>query len=310
MRYVLLVCVLLAAPVRASDPGEPMDCSDWVLHEPGLSCSAWAPLPCDSDFCRGAGPGDVSVSSDYDRVGSLRAVDNAGNVYLVRRVDTTAFCGWYDQLRTEVWRFDGTSEVLVASITDRCVNPNGEFAELDIIRPGGQFSESNQLSETEQRGYLLFDDKAGRLLIPLRSQCRRGTSYGQCQGGYWIAAIDGFTTTFEILQTFTPTADQVSFRVPYMPEGFQNADWFNTYYGDLATVGDWSQAQPLQCAFPMTMPMTGDYITVNDPLPDPSPGTGRYYITSINYQGQIRYGRKNINGVLSGRDPGVLPPCN
>ena len=39
---------------------------------------------------------------------------------------------------------------------------------------------------------------------------------------------------FEILQTYTPTANEVSFRVPYMPEGFQYADYFDTYYGDLA----------------------------------------------------------------------------
>ena len=75
-------------------------------------------------------------------------------------------------------------------------------------------------------------------------------------------------------------------------------------------MGDWSQAQPLQCGYPASVPTVGDYITVNDPLPDPAPGAGRYYVTSVNYQGQIRYGRKNVNGVLSGRDPAVLPPCN
>ena len=51
-------------------------------------------------------------------------------------------------------------------------------------------------------------------------------------------AISGFATTFEILQTYQPTANEISFRVPYMPEGFQFADYFDTYYGNLRTVGD------------------------------------------------------------------------
>ena len=56
-------------------------------------------------------------------------------------------------------------------------------------------------------------------------------------------------------------------------------------------------------------PSVGDYLTVADPLPAPSPGHGRYYVTAVNYQGQTRYGRKASGGVLSGRDPGVLPGC-
>jgi len=84
----------------------------------------------------------------------------------------------------------------------------------------------------------------------------------------------------------------------------------DTYCGDLATVGDWSQLQPLQCGYPAAVLNVGGYLTVNDPLPDPAPGTGRYYITSVNYQSQVRYGRKAEGGVLSGRDPGLLPPCN
>jgi len=94
-----------------------------------------------------------------------------------------------------------------------------------------------------------------------------------------------------------------------MPEGFPAADYFDTYYGDLATVGDWSQAQPLQCGYPATVPSVGDYLEVADPLPNPEPGHGRYYVTAVTHQGQRRYGRKSSGGVLSGRDPAVLPTC-
>ena len=77
--------------------------------------------------------------------------------------------------------------------------------------------------------------------------------------------------------------------------------------GTLATVGDWSQLQPLQCGYPASPPSVGNYLTVADPLPTPSPGQGYYYVTAVNYQGQTRYGRQRTSGVLSGRDPGVLP---
>ena len=125
----------------------------------------------------------------------------------------------------------------------------------------------------------------------------------------WMLAIEGFTTTFEILQTFTPVADAISFRVPAIPEGFEFASFFDTYWGDLGTVGDWSQAQPLQCGFPVVPPSVGNYFAVADTLPDPAPGNGYYYVTAVNHQGQRRYGRKSIGGVLTGRDPAVLPPC-
>ena len=125
-----------------------------------------------------------------------------------------------------------------------------------------------------------------------------------------LLSINGFTTTFEILQTYTPATSELSFRVPYMPEGFQFADYFDTYWGDLATVGDWSQAHPLQCGYPATPANVGDYLIVADTLPSPEPGRGYYYVTAVNYQGQRRYGRQSNGGVLSGRDPTVLPACS
>ena len=101
----------------------------------------------------------------------------------------------------------------------------------------------------------------------------------------------------------------MGFRVPYMPEGMAGADHFDTFYGPLAHPIDFTQAHPLQCGYPATPPHVGDYLTVNDPLPAPEPGTGHYYITSATYQGQTRYGRKATNGHLSGRDPAVLSAC-
>ncbi len=61
-------------------------------------------------------------------------------------------------------------------------------------------------------------------------------------------AIHGLAPLFEILQTYEPTTSEFSFRVPYMPEGFSAANWFDSYYGELPV--DFTQAQALQCEFP------------------------------------------------------------
>jgi hypothetical protein len=53
-----------------------------------------------------------------------------------------------------------------------------------------------------------------------------------------------------------------------------------------------------------------EYLDVTDPLPTPSPGNGYYYVTAVTYQGQKRWGRQSTNGMLSGRDPAVLPGCD
>ena len=45
----------------------------------------------------------------------------------------------------------------------------------------------------------------------------------------------------------------------------------------------------------------GDYLAVEDTLPDPALGQGYYYITAVHHQGQLRYGRKSSGGVLTGR---------
>ena len=92
-----------------------------------------------------------------------------------------------------------------------------------------------------------------------------------------------------------------------MPEGFQFADFFDTYYGTLPV--DFTQSQPLQCGYPATPPSVGDYLTVTDTLPNPSSRQGYWYVTAVNYQGQVRYGRRSSGGVLTGRDPGLLPGC-
>ena len=302
MKGTVLALLLGSAclPATASDPGQPLDCSDWVFLEPGLSCSVVRAAPC-GPFCGGGS--DVSP-------GNARAVDPLGNLYLTRRILQLDDCGTggLARRRTEIRRMDSTgTETVIAHIDDRCED-SGQY--LEFLGPANP-----QIAEidlwTTYSGFVQFDPNHGRLLIALRSECRDAD--GSCPspygGGFWIAGFDGFPTTFEVLQSYAPTSGPLSFRVPYMPEGFQSADYFDSYYGDLATIGDWSQAQPLKCGYPASHPTQGDYLEVADTLPGPEPGQGRYYVTAVTHQGQRRYGRKSAGGALSGRDPTVLPAC-
>lgn len=265
--FVTVVCML---PAWASEPGQPMDCSDFVFLVPGLSCSM-AVADCGSPpnpWCEG---GSVFL-------------DNQGYRYRVREISTGEPCGGVSIIRSELLRFNATEETVVAYVEGRCVTPGVS----DNALPGPPAA---------------FDEVRGRMFLSMRSICTG------CAVVDWNAAIEGFATTFEILQSYTPETLTIGFRVPYMPEGFQHADWFDTYYGDLSTVGDWSQAQPLQCSYPATAPALGDYLTVEDTLPTPPAGEGYYFITAATHMGEKRYGRKSSSRVLTGRDPAVLPAC-
>jgi len=153
----------------------------------------------------------------------------------------------------------------------------------------------------------------GRLLIPLISGCRDLPAGPPCPNGYggrwWIASISGFTPLFDILQTYTPTADSLQFRVPAHPEGLRSADHFDTYWGHVSDLPDFTEAQPMQCHYPATPPAVGDYLTVADTSPAPPPGAANYTVTAVTYGTQRRYGRKLIGDLMSGRDPALLPGC-
>ncbi len=284
MKRSLLLSALLVSSTFASDPGQPLDCSDMVFHVPGLTCVPLVPI--------GELPGGDPFALDLWNRGSDLAVDNLGRILLIKQVSNGSI---------EILRESDTGFEAIASVTIR-TSPYG----WDGIHPR---CTGWNCGEYRVPDGITFDATNGRLLVPLMSQSSVPTCGGCYEQFKWLAAIEGFATSFEILQSYSPTSGPINFRVAYMPEGFPAADWFDTYYGDIATVGDWSQAQPLECEYPASMPEVGDYLAVGDPLPNPAPGQGRYYVTAISYQGQKRYGRQSIGGVLAGRDPVVLPAC-
>ena len=277
---LLSVVAVLASPVRSSDPGQPLDCSDWVFLEPGYSC-----------LQRTNCGGNWESLDDMCYVGNdIVHVDVASGVIGQVVHPTGVTCGSAALQRVEVFRKTDSRSV-IGYLDERCVDPaNG------VLDGFGSPAQS------------LFDASKGQLLFPSYSQSR-GSDVGPLYPlAYLQYVIRGFATTFEVLQTFTPEP-ALGFRVPYMPEGLPAADHFDTYWGNLAHPIDFMQAQPLQCDYPSAPPQVGDYLTVSDTLPDPAPGTGRYYVTAATHQGATRYGRKRSNGQTSGRDPALLPGC-
>jgi hypothetical protein len=295
MRFAAVLAVaFVCSGVFASPPGQPLDCSDWVFLEPGFACTR---------LFGGVGsqsPGELSPVQ----------IDNTGRLFRFGPSTAIGVCGpgqdgFVARRHPIQWR-NGDVWQMFAYVDDRCVTPSSA-TQVDALQPAGP----NDPGMPFKRA-LEFDPANGRMLVSLVSSCEGGvdcTAYPVGTGDYWVASISGFASTFDVLQTFTPQPASLSFRVPYMPEGMPAADHFDTYWGNLAKPVDFTQAHPLACDYPATSPHVGDYLTVADTVPTPAPGQGVYYLTSANYQGATRYGRKTTAGHLSGRDPAVLPAC-
>ena len=280
MRFAAVLVAFACSAAFASEPGQPLDCSDWVYLEAGHSCTPWisancAATPQPSSFC-------------VPNLGSA-VFDNEGRQYALRAISGGATCclpsgSCTPCNRFAIVRYDGSNESIVAYLDTR---PNGQGG-VDTLSmsPVG----------------LDFDRIGGRLVLWLASESNGDHSR-------WAAAIAGFTPLFDVLQSFAPQPIGGGFRVPYMPEGMRAADHFDTYWGALTKPIDFTQAHGLQCGYPAAAPHVGDYLALADPLPNPEPGTGRYYVTAATYQGATRYGRETTAGHLNGRDPVLLPAC-
>ena len=69
-------------------------------------------------------------------------------------------------------------------------------------------------------------------------------------------------------------------------------------------------ASPLHAQQPQQYPIVGRWdLTVTDSSPQPGAGQANYIVTAVSDGTQRRYGRRRIGGVMSGRDPALLPGC-
>jgi hypothetical protein len=281
---------LVCAPLLATEPGQPLDCEDWVVAAPGLS----------------VGPDLVPASFEVvltDRV----AVDNEGGRIVVGNCCETrpspcdsAPLGYLSIRRVN---HSGVVEVL-ACVPFRSGPVAGSIDQAEIALSGCFLEQNSSWTNSCVR----FNPINGDLHFNYK---RMGGGYPP-GSGYPIATVScvlrGLPTLYDVQQTFIPPST-IGYYVPAMPEGMPSADSFSTFYGPLTKPINFAQAQPLACDYPSTPPAVGDYLTVTDPLPDPALGTGRYYVTSATHNGVTRYGRKTAAGVLSGRDPAAFPSC-
>src|SRR5207247_3459549 len=75
----ILAFSLLAGHAWASQPGQPLDCSDWVFSEPGHTCTVFAAVgnfPLDQQY-------DGETTNFLDKGNNLQ-VDNAGHLFALR----------------------------------------------------------------------------------------------------------------------------------------------------------------------------------------------------------------------------------
>lgn len=294
---MLIVSAFMAGTIYASQPWQPLDCSDWVFLEPGLTCTVFA-------------SGPAIQSSPFLIKGGNLQIDNAGNMVLLWSNITLAGGGRVFPGHFEIRRFNGQGESVLASIDDR-IAPNGG---LDHLRPRGSSCNGGYCESNNYLGELIsFDPLNGRLLIPLESYCSTevdlscpNSPYG---GGWWVASIEGFGRLFDILQTYTPVGTTLSFHVPAIPEGLPSADHFDTYWGNVASLPDFTQAHPMACSYPNSPLSIGDFLAVADTSPTPPVGQANYFVTAVTHGAERRYGRQLIGPTMTGRNPALLPVC-
>jgi hypothetical protein len=268
MRLVAgLLTAVIGSSVLASEPGQPLDCSDWVFVQPGYSCSYFfdGHLRGDWTFQRGS---DLAV----DNQGGLLRLGSEANGVVVVRLDPI------------------TGDNIIGFVHGR-PNGSGDFDRVTTSCTPGPCA-----------GHLVFDPVNGRLIFGVYSV---GPGYAYSS----TIVISGFPSLFDISQSYQPQLTAWAFRVPASAEALGGVDHFGTYWGPLTHPLDFTHAHPLGCGYPASSPHVGDFLTVADTVPTPSPGQGVYYVTSATYQGATRYGRQQFNGHLSGRDPALLPAC-
>ena len=208
MRHIVLIAVsvFLIMPTWASNPGELLDCSDWIINRPGLSCAMYAPH------------GTVLPESVFLGAGSNGVVTNDGSILAFRATEVEACRRFGGAWGTARYRFDliersGSNETVIASIEER----RGPFNSVDHLRLidsscGGAVNNCRYgyVGVITLGAMLYFDPTAGRLLVPMHRYCGACDVHSsslcapEYDGGWGIVAIEGFATTAEVLHDELP----------------------------------------------------------------------------------------------------------
>src|SRR5437867_2673673 len=140
--FTLFICALAA---HASEPGQPLDCSDWIILDSGYTCTEQIPYPCPVD--QDGGTACKNGSSGLEP-------DNEGRLYYLRSVDLAPGpCNQGGSSRTELVRVTGSLEQVLAFVDDRC---NGPASRDRQVKAGSR---------------PIFDDNNGKLYVALALEC-------------------------------------------------------------------------------------------------------------------------------------------
>jgi hypothetical protein len=202
-------------------------------------------------------------------------------------------------------------------------DPNGEYFTVMRRLPGTQTSQPvlritrrvepvfGEVTKLQVSGTWTVDPSNGEMTISFRGQCLSAACVAEIDTmeHFGTIRVSGLPDLFEISASYIPPG-MLSFRLPAVPFGLPTGSRVDVYAGALGTLPDLAVAQIFECDV-ASGHAAGDQITVNDPLPDPAPGAGRYYLTTVTSGPETRAGLRTVEpGVLVGRDPSGLPPCS
>ena len=154
-----------------------------------------------------------------------------------------------------------------------------------------------------------IDVTNGVMLIGLKGECFTDTCSlaNDTVEHLAVVRVTGLPALLDVIESYQPSS-ALSFRLPVHPEGLPTGDQYDVYHGDLASLPDLSQAQPLACDVAAGK-TAGERVQVADTLPDPAAGEARYYLTAISSGIETRAGRTRQGAGLTGRPAASLPPC-
>jgi len=124
-----------------------------------------------------------------------------------------------------------------------------------------------------------------------------------------IITINGLPQLYDEMLSFVPGGSALSLTTAVLPDAFRSADSVQVWTGNVRSMPDWSQAEPLTCTAAIN-PTPGQVLLVADSLQDPSLNEGRYYVAANVSGGERRLGRQYVTGSFSARDPSSLPACH
>ena len=202
------------------------------------------------------------------------------------------------------WRYFWANEVMncgsTSGVDARLFRASSDQTSELILSIIGCFSTSVTSSNEIQGIYL--DAINGSALLNTR------TMFGED-----VIEIRGLPTLLDIIPTFQPASETLSWVTPKHPEALPSADNFQVYAGnidDLRRDRDFTSAVPVDCAVPdVGSPAPGDYLSILDPL-NPAKGKVEYAIVGVEHGGRQRFGRQSSSGILTGREPSLFSSCS